>query len=125
MQIREKGGSVTSDANGGELTLPLARLPPQPGSILLPHQTSNSYSKGLGLWEISSAPEEKKNNLMKAASPKEDVLYATIDHGEKQAPRMLRDSVSDCDYAIVQIPSNTPCKSESNDDGADDYVLMS
>ncbi|KAL7882112.1 hypothetical protein AOLI_G00089610 [Acnodon oligacanthus] len=59
------------------------------------------------------------------ASPKEDVLYATIDHGEKQTPRMLRDSVSDCDYAIVRIPSDVPSKSENNDDGADDYVLMS
>ncbi|XP_037395052.1 uncharacterized protein si:ch211-214p13.7 [Pygocentrus nattereri] len=74
---------------------------------------------------ICSRGKKEQSNEGEQASPKEDVLYATIDHGEKQAPRMLRDSVSDCDYAIVQMPSNTPCKSESNDDGADDYVLMS
>ncbi|KAL6484378.1 hypothetical protein MHYP_G00064230 [Metynnis hypsauchen] len=69
--------------------------------------------------------EQSKEGETEQASPKEDVLYATIDHGEKQTPRMLRDSVSDCDYAVVRVPSDVPSKSENNDDGADDYVLMS
>ncbi|XP_036430095.1 uncharacterized protein si:ch211-214p13.7 isoform X2 [Colossoma macropomum] len=69
--------------------------------------------------------EQSKEGETEQESPKEDVLYATIDHGEKQAPVPLRDSGSDCDYAVVRVPSDVPNKSENNDDGTDDYVLMS
>ncbi|XP_072554369.1 uncharacterized protein [Paramormyrops kingsleyae] len=56
---------------------------------------------------------------------KEEVLYATIDHGNSQGtekPVVMEDS---CDYAMVYIPSmpaHQPCEAE---DVTDEYVLMS
>lgn len=61
-------------------------------------------------------------------SPKEDVLYATIDHGdEKLAGHGVnrRDSDNECDYAEVKLPCETAKKSLNSEDCADDYVLMS
>lgn len=64
-------------------------------------------------------------------SPKEDVLYATIDHGTEQKAGQednsgRRDS-ADCDYAVVTFPTQTVKKSDNcaDEDCADDYVLMS
>ncbi|XP_049341125.1 uncharacterized protein si:ch211-214p13.7 [Astyanax mexicanus] len=68
--------------------------------------------------------EKSKEGETDQESPKEDVLYATIDHGDTPALRQLRDSGSDCDYAVVKLPCEIASKSD-NDDGADDYVLMS
>lgn len=65
------------------------------------------------------------------ASPKEDVLYATIDHGDERIPGHgtntgRRDSMdNDCDYAEVKLPSEIAKKSINSEDCADDYVLMS
>ncbi|XP_035377909.1 uncharacterized protein si:ch211-214p13.7 [Electrophorus electricus] len=59
-------------------------------------------------------------------SPNEDVLYATIDHGEKQTTRPLSNpGDTDCDYAIVRLPCAPSDNPENNEDCADDYVLMS
>ncbi|XP_046701953.1 uncharacterized protein si:ch211-214p13.7 [Silurus meridionalis] len=62
-------------------------------------------------------------------SPKEDVLYASIDHGGKETAghgpnSSRRDSTdNDCDYAEVKLPCET-MKKFDNEDCADDYVLM-
>ncbi|XP_048871828.1 uncharacterized protein si:ch211-214p13.7 [Brienomyrus brachyistius] len=56
---------------------------------------------------------------------KEEVLYATIDHGTSKGtekPLVMEDS---CDYVMVNIPSmpaHQPCEAE---DVTDEYVLMS
>ncbi|KAG5282976.1 hypothetical protein AALO_G00036860 [Alosa alosa] len=56
--------------------------------------------------------------------PKEEVLYATIDHGNgKKAGNMVQVvEGDDCDYAIVKIPSED--KLSIREDCSDDYVLM-
>lgn len=59
---------------------------------------------------------------------KEDVLYATIDHGDEKTSRHKanrRDSDNDCDYAEVKFPSEAAKKSTNSEDCTDDYVLMS
>ncbi|KAK3543487.1 hypothetical protein QTP70_023209 [Hemibagrus guttatus] len=67
---------------------------------------------------------------MMREQPKEDVLYATIDHAnEKTAGQAKktgrRNSLdSDCDYAEVKLPAETNKKTDNSDDCADDYVLM-
>ncbi|KAG7463381.1 hypothetical protein MATL_G00175960 [Megalops atlanticus] len=59
-------------------------------------------------------------------SSKEEVLYATIDHGEGGAPGNIRESGDDsCDYAIITMPSGLAHKPSIQEDCADDYVLMS
>ncbi|XP_047012105.1 uncharacterized protein si:ch211-214p13.7 isoform X3 [Ictalurus punctatus] len=63
-------------------------------------------------------------------SPKEDVLYATIDHGTDHTAGHgtntdRRDSMdNDCHYAVVMLPSEPVKKLDNNEDCADDYVLM-
>ncbi|XP_063069013.1 uncharacterized protein si:ch211-214p13.7 [Engraulis encrasicolus] len=61
------------------------------------------------------------------AQPTEDVLYATIDHGNSSCKRGKNEAaraveVDDCDYAIVRIPTKGMVKIK--EDGSDDYVLM-
>lgn len=63
-------------------------------------------------------------------SPKEDVLYATIDHGSKQTAGHnpnpdRRDSDNDCDYTEVKLPCETAKTLFNSEDCTDDYVLMS
>ncbi|XP_066562997.1 uncharacterized protein LOC136751350 isoform X3 [Amia ocellicauda] len=55
-------------------------------------------------------------------SNKEDVLYATIDHGNKGCSATIMDSSDDVEYATVIIPSEL--KFSSKEDCNDDYVLM-
>ncbi len=58
----------------------------------------------------------------------EDVLYASIDHGNISPNRPVRDNVedNDCDYAVVNLPKITTdtAKHKINEDSSDDYVLM-
>ncbi|KAK2849762.1 hypothetical protein Q7C36_008545 [Tachysurus vachellii] len=75
----------------------------------------------------------RKDTYQDDGQPKEDVLYATIDHGKEKTAghdktsdrRNSKDS--DCDYAEVKLPSETTetKKINHNEDCADDYVLMS
>ncbi|KAK2905283.1 hypothetical protein Q8A67_007082 [Cirrhinus molitorella] len=57
----------------------------------------------------------------------EDVLYASIDHGNADPNRPVRDiEDNDCDYAVVNLPQNTTNTAKHNitEDSSDDYVLM-
>ncbi|RXN18164.1 hypothetical protein ROHU_007803 [Labeo rohita] len=57
----------------------------------------------------------------------EDVLYASIDHGNISPNRPVRDvDDNDCDYAVVKLPQNTTntVKHTITEDSSDDYVLM-
>lgn len=59
--------------------------------------------------------------------PKEDVTYASIDHGNAKKSRRARATTDDdCDYATVNIPAALQPESEtsSKDECEDDYVLM-
>ncbi|XP_053536891.1 uncharacterized protein si:ch211-214p13.7 isoform X2 [Ictalurus punctatus] len=72
----------------------------------------------------------EKTNIKVMMSPKEDVLYATIDHGTDHTAGHgtntdRRDSMdNDCHYAVVMLPSEPVKKLDNNEDCADDYVLM-
>ncbi|KTG03234.1 hypothetical protein cypCar_00022569 [Cyprinus carpio] len=63
-----------------------------------------------------------------ADTKKEDVLYASIDHGNISPNRPVRDNVedNDCDYAVVKLPQITTDTSKHKiiEDSSDDYVLM-
>ncbi|KAL2081049.1 hypothetical protein ACEWY4_022902 [Coilia grayii] len=68
--------------------------------------------------------DTRDRDTQKDAAPKEEVLYATIDHGNgKTAGNMVKtEEADDCDYAVVKIPTeNRPSIKE---DCSDDYVLM-
>ncbi|KAK5861125.1 hypothetical protein PBY51_022544 [Eleginops maclovinus] len=63
------------------------------------------------------------------SKPKEDVLYASIDHNTAKGPSRARAITDDdCDYATVFVPAppQPECVSQcsSKDECADDYVLM-
>ncbi|XP_062390771.1 uncharacterized protein si:ch211-214p13.7 isoform X2 [Sardina pilchardus] len=75
--------------------------------------------------KASEANNESDDKVDKDTSgPKEEVLYATIDHGngKKTGNTMQIVEGDDCDYAIVKIPSED--KLSIREDCTDDYVLM-
>ncbi|XP_042586798.1 uncharacterized protein si:ch211-214p13.7 [Cyprinus carpio] len=72
---------------------------------------------------------DNDNQTETAADTKtEDVLYASIDHGNISPNRPVRDNVedNDCDYAVVKLPQITTDTSKHKiiEDSSDDYVLM-
>ncbi|XP_033965187.1 uncharacterized protein [Pseudochaenichthys georgianus] len=61
--------------------------------------------------------------------PKEEVLYASIDHTTAKGPsRTIATADDDCDYATVFVPAppqpDRVSQCSSKDECADDYVLM-
>ncbi|XP_042565749.1 uncharacterized protein si:ch211-214p13.7 [Clupea harengus] len=87
---------------------------------------------GAGRKKTSEAKNESDDNTnadntgkdTPGTQPKEEVLYATIDHGNgKKAGNVMRIvEGDDCDYAVVNIPSED--KLSIKEDCSDDYVLM-
>ncbi|MGH0143455.1 UNVERIFIED_CONTAM: hypothetical protein FKN15_000406 [Acipenser sinensis] len=53
----------------------------------------------------------------------EDVLYATIDHGDPANSRKTVVMSDNCDYAVVSLPS-VKKRNNSNEECNDDYVQM-
>ncbi|KAG9349001.1 hypothetical protein JZ751_029318 [Albula glossodonta] len=71
---------------------------------------------------------EEKRKLMdlNGKTSKEEVLYATIDHGDADRQRTVVNNDDDgCDYAVINIPSGPAQKAAIREDCTDDYVLMS
>lgn len=63
------------------------------------------------------------------SKPKEEVLYASIDHTTAKGPsRTIATADDDCDYATVFVPAppqpDRVSQCSSKDECADDYVLM-
>ncbi|KAL3056389.1 uncharacterized protein si:ch211-214p13.7 [Trematomus bernacchii] len=63
------------------------------------------------------------------SKPKEEVLYASIDHTTAKGPSRTRATADDdCDYATVFVPPppqpERVSQCSSKDECADDYVLM-
>ncbi|XP_043085573.1 uncharacterized protein si:ch211-214p13.7 isoform X2 [Puntigrus tetrazona] len=72
---------------------------------------------------------ENTDNDNQAETETEDVLYASIDHGNVDPNRPVRENAedNDCDYAVVMLPqnaANTAKHKGAVEDSSDDYVLM-
>ncbi|KAJ8388403.1 hypothetical protein AAFF_G00134290 [Aldrovandia affinis] len=69
------------------------------------------------------ATDRKQHSVRKP--PKEEVLYATIDHGDEKEQRKTNDDGEDgCDYAVINVSSAPARPAASEEDCMEDYVLM-